>query len=179
MKQTIGFIEFRSIARGIEATDAMLKSGNIALLYSSVLCPGKYLVLINGDVSAVENAIKVGADYDPYSYLDSDVIANLHESVIPAITATTDTLPHGALGIVETINICSSIIAADTAVKSGNVDLLEIRLARGMGGKGTVFLCGDLSSVDSAVSNAAADAGRRGFLIATSVIASPHKDLTV
>ncbi len=177
MKQTIGFIEFRSIAKGVEATDVMLKSGNVSLIYSNVLCPGKFLVMLSGDVSAVENAITVGANFDPTTYLDSDVIANVHSSLIPAITATTPVVQHDALGIIETANICASIIAADTAAKTSKIDLLEIRLARGMGGKGYVSLCGDISAVNSAVQKASVEVGKRGMLITTSVIASPHKDL--
>ena len=177
MKQTIGFIEFRSIAKGVEATDLMLKSGTVSLIYSNVLCPGKFLAMISGDVSAVNNAITVASRFDPAMYLDSDVIANVHPGLIPAITATTPVVLHDALGIIETVDICSSIIAADTAAKASNIDLLEVRLARGMGGKGYVSLCGDISAVNSAIQKASLEVGRKGMLITTSIIASPHKDL--
>jgi hypothetical protein len=56
-----------------------------------------------------------------------------------------------SLGIFETIDAASGIIAGDTAAKAANVNLLEIRLARGMGGKTYVSLCGELASVEAAV----------------------------
>ena len=59
------------------------------------------------------------------------------------------------------------------------LDLLEIRLARGMGGKGIVYLCGELSSVRDAVEKGAKQAAEDGVLIAKSVIAAPAPGLTI
>ena len=178
MKQSIGFVEYRSIARGIEATDAMLKSGKVTLIYATVLCPGKYIIMLTGDVGAVENAVKTGSEYDPASFISSTVLPNIHSSILPALTGTGPADMHGALGIVETIDVCSSIVAADKAAKSGNIDLLEIRIARGMGGKGLFTLCGDIAAVKSAVTAAVQEIGEEGTLIATSVIPSPHEQLS-
>ena len=60
MIRAIGLVEFVSIAKGIEAADAMLKAANIELLEAKPICPGKYIVLICGDVSAVENSVNAG-----------------------------------------------------------------------------------------------------------------------
>lgn len=43
MKNSIGLIEYRSIAKGLEATDAMLKSGNVQLIQCLTLCPASTL----------------------------------------------------------------------------------------------------------------------------------------
>lgn len=56
MKQALGFIEYKSIARGLMATDQMLKSGHVELIQAAVLCPGKFIALVTGDVGAVEAA---------------------------------------------------------------------------------------------------------------------------
>lgn len=177
--ETIGFVEYRSIAKGIEASDAMLKSGNVTLIYSTVLCPGKYLVMISGDVGAVEAAVKTGSALDPTTFIDSSVIPNLHKNVLPALTATTAAELHDSLGIIETLDICSAIVSADIASKASQIDLLEIRLARGMGGKGYVTLCGDISSVTSAMNSVTREIGKDGLLLATSIIASPDKQLVI
>ena len=177
MKQSIGFMEYRSIAIGVEVTDAMLKSGDVRLLQSGVLCPGKYVVMIAGAVGAVDVAIRVGMKHDPATFLDSTIIANIHASILPALTGTTSVIQHGAFGIIETIDATAAIIAADTAVKTADIDLLEIRLARGMGGKGYVSLCGELMAVTSAVNQAMGVIGKEGLLVASSIIASPHEQL--
>ncbi|TEB05427.1 BMC domain protein [Pelotomaculum schinkii] len=177
MKSSIGFIEYRSVARGLEATDAMLKNGTVELVQATVLCPGKFVSMVTGDIGAVESAVKRGIGYDPTFAISSFVIPNVHPSVLPALTATTTAAVTGALGIIETIDASSAVVAGDTAAKNANINLLEIRLARGMGGKGFVFLCGELTAVQTAVRTTEIKIGEEGLLIATSVIASPHPDL--
>ena len=57
MKPVLGFIEYRSIAKGLEATDVMLKGGKVELIQATVMCPGKFVALISGDLSAVKEAV--------------------------------------------------------------------------------------------------------------------------
>ena len=57
---TIGFLELNSIARGVLAADMMLKAAEIKLVYARPSCPGKYQILITGEVSAVESAMQAG-----------------------------------------------------------------------------------------------------------------------
>lgn len=60
MSQAIGILELTSIAKGMEAGDAMLKSANVNLLVSKTICPGKFLLMLGGDVGAVQQAIATG-----------------------------------------------------------------------------------------------------------------------
>ncbi len=57
MTQAIGILELTSIARGMELGDVMLKSANVQLLLCRTLCPGKFLLMLGGDVGAVQQAI--------------------------------------------------------------------------------------------------------------------------
>lgn len=175
----IGMIEYRSIAKGVEATDAMLKSGSVRLIQCITLCPGKHIAMVSGDVSAVNTAVETGKNYSPGTYISSFVIANVHEDVIPALVGTTTATMHDALGIIETADASNAILAGDAAAKAANIELLEIRLARGMGGKGIVYLCGELSAVRSSVEKGARIVAEAGMLIATSVIAAPSPGLYV
>jgi len=170
-------MEFRSIARGLAAADAMLKKSFVRLLYSAVLCPGKYTVMVSGEVSAVRAAVLEGELMDDSSAISGTVITNLHPDIFPALSGTSPSKLKGSLGVIETIDAASAIECADTAAKAANVSLLEIRLSRGMGGKAFVFLCGGLSAVQTAVKASEKAAGKQGALIASSVIASPHRDL--
>ncbi len=176
---SIGLIEYRSIAKGVEATDAMLKSGSVQLIQCVTLCPGKHIAMVAGDVSAVNTAVETGKNFDGGTYISSFVIPNVHQDVIPALSGTTEATMHDALGIIETADVSSAILAGDSAAKSANIDLLEIRLARGMGGKGIVYLCGELSAVKDSVAKGAQIAADEGMLIATSVIAAPSPGLFV
>lgn len=177
MKKTIGFLEYRSIARGMEAVDVMLKSGHVKLIQNLILCPGKLTTMIEGDIGALKNAIEKGKNYDPAYCINSFVIANVHPSILPALTGTNAIDQKGSWGMIETMDAASAIKSADQAVKAANIDLAEIRLARGMGGKGMVTFFGELGAVETAVEQAKNLLLEEGVLVATAVIASPHNDL--
>lgn len=177
MKRAIGLIELRSIARGIETTDEMLKAGDVELIRAHVVCPGKYIVLVAGDVGAVRSAVAAGKEIAPQVIVDSFILPNVHPSIFPALAAATDVSNVRALGIVETYTLASSIVAADTAVKAAQVELLEIRLPFALGGKAFVILTGDVSSVHTAVQAAVNILKDEGVIESFTVISSPHKDL--
>lgn len=177
VKRAIGLIELRSIARGIETTDVVLKQGDVELLRAHVVCPGKYIMLISGDIGAVRSAISAGEKVAPEVVVDTMIIPNVHPSIFPALAAVTDVAEVRSLGVIETYTLASSIIAADVAVKSAAVELLEIRLPFALGGKAFVLLTGDVAAVRAAVNSAVNELKDEGVIEATSVIASPHKSL--
>ena len=109
--------------------------------------------------------------------IDSFVIPNLHESIFPAIAGSTKIEALEALGIVESFSVASLIEGADAAVKTANVQLIEIRLAMALGGKAFVTLTGDVAAVEAAVDAAAQVVGRKGLLVNKVVIARPRPEL--
>jgi microcompartment protein CcmL/EutN len=177
MLTAIGLVELNSIAKGIEAADAMLKSAQVEILTSRPICPGKYIVLISGDVAAVESAVRAGVNLGEAAVVDEFILPNVHPAVIPAISATTPAVDMQALGIIETFSIASLIVAADTAVKAAEVDLIEIRLGTGIGGKSFVTLTGDVAAVKAAVEAGSASVAEKGLLLNKVVIPSPHRNL--
>lgn len=58
MLETIGFLELNSIAKGVEAADAILKAADTRLLFAKAGCPGKYYILFTGEVAAVRSSLK-------------------------------------------------------------------------------------------------------------------------
>ena len=83
----------------------------------------------------------------------------------------------GSLGLVETFSAASAIKAADIAVKTARVEIFDLRVSRGMGGKGVVMLVGEIGDVTAAAEAAADYARSVASLSATSVIAAPHDEL--
>ena len=177
MIQAIGLVEFISIAKGIEAADAMLKAAQVSLLEAKPICPGKYIVLVCGDVAAVQSSVDTGRTCDAQAVIDHFILPNVHPQVIAAILAASPEIEVKALGIIETFSVASLIVAADTAAKAGNVALLEIRPGMGIGGKSFVTLTGDVSSVKSSVEAGAVSAGEKGMLVEKVVIPAPHPSL--
>ena len=88
-KNSIGLIELTSIASGFLACDAMLKAADVDVVLSRSICSGKYMVMVRGDVAAVQAAVAAGIAGARFSVIDSFVIPNLHEAVFPAISGAT------------------------------------------------------------------------------------------
>jgi len=175
MGKAIAMVEFMTVASGVTAADLMAKTSEIEIMEASVVCPGKYIILICGDLSAVKAAVEAASASRPEKLVDSFVLGNPHESIFPAIYGATEIENAKALGVVETYSAASIIAAADAAAKTAVVQLIEIRIAKGMCGKSYMFLTGDVSAVTAAVEKAKADIGERGMLLDTSIIANPDK----
>ena len=171
----IAMLETSSIARGIEATDAMLKRASVELLLTTIVPRGKYIVLIGGDVADVEASIRAGRDVAGSTVVDEFFIQNVHPQLPAAIKGKVKVDSLEAVGIIETKEIASAIYAADAAVKAANVTLIEAR--NQPGAKGMVVLTGDVGAVRSAVAAGVAAITREGMLIAEVVIPFAHPAL--
>jgi microcompartment protein CcmL/EutN len=176
-KNSIGLIELTSIAAGFQTCDAMLKASDVELMLSRSICSGKYMVMVKGDVAAVQASVSAGIRGGHFSVIDSFVIPNLHEAVFPAIAGASKVEKLEALGVLESFSVAALIEGADAAVKSANVRLIEIRLAMALGGKAFVTLTGDVAAVQSAVEAGAQVVGAKGMLVNKVVIPSPRPEL--
>lgn len=159
----------------MEAGDAMLKSANVSLLVSKTICPGKFLLMLGGNVGAVQQAIAAGVSLAGEMLVDSLVLANIHASVLPAISGLNAVEQRQAIGIVETWSVAACISAADRAVKASSVTLVRVHMAFGIGGKCYMVVAGDISDVNNAVTVASESAGEKGLLVYRSVIPRPHE----
>src|SRR5690349_24753650 len=56
----LGLLELSSIARGVVVADAALKRAPAVLLSSRTLSGGKHLIVLEGDVASVEEAMAAG-----------------------------------------------------------------------------------------------------------------------
>lgn len=173
----VGLIELNSIAAGFEVADTMLKAAEVDLLLSRSICSGKFLVVIGGSVGAVRAAVEAGADAWEGAVIDTMVIPNVHPSVFPAISGSSRVETRGALGILEAFSVASLIEGADEAVKTADVELIEIRLAMALGGKAFATMTGEVSAVRAAVDAGAARIGEKGLLVNRAVIPSPSPEL--
>ena len=175
MKRALGLLELKNITRGILVADAMLKAANVEMVMAQAMCPGKYVVMVTGDVGAVQSAVRSGIAVGGCdNVVDEFILPNLHDSVFPALSGCTEVKELKSLGIIESYSVASAIVAADVAAKAADIELLEVRLARGMGGKAVVTLTGDVGAVAAGVragSNAIKD---NGFLVDQLILPAPH-----
>ncbi|MBA4252144.1 MAG: propanediol utilization protein [Chlorobiaceae bacterium] len=174
---SIGLIEMTSIASGMQAADIMLKTSNVELILSRTICSGKYMTLIGGEVAAVQSAIDAAVETIGFAVIDHFVIPNVHPQIFPALHGHTNVQMLEALGIVESFSVASLIEAADAAVKSANVKLIEVRLAMALGGKAFFTVTGEVAAVTSAVEAGALVVSEKGLLVNKVVIPQPRQEL--
>ena len=174
---SIGLLELKSIPVGIETADEMVKAANVKLLTASPTCPGKYIIIISGNVGAVKSSMNVGVRVAGPYMVGHHIINNVHESLPSAILGVTEVEKIASIGVIETISGLSAVNAGDFAAKAAKIQMLEIRIARGLGGKGFLVFTGEVSAVRSAVKAVANAMGETGEITSHCVIPSPHKDL--
>lgn len=177
MYQAIGIIEIKSIAKGVEATDAALKSAGIRLISSHISCPGKYEIILTGAIADVTAAVEHVKSRFEEKLIDAAIIGRIDEQVITALFGTQAPAERGSLGIIEAYSAASTIKAADIAVKTSKVAIHELRISRGMGGKGAVLLTGAVGDVTAAVEAGARYAQEQGLFCGSAIIPAPHAEL--
>lgn len=179
MDSCIGLLELCSVARGVEAADAVLKEARVELLLATPVHPGKYVLLVTGAVQDVKASIARGAQLAGSDLVDQLVIPQVHEQVVPMLRRKGGTITGNldAIGVIETTTVASSILAADLALKTATVDLIDIRIANGLGGKSFFTVTGEVSDVRSAVGAGARQAHDKGLLARDVVIPKPHPEL--
>lgn len=174
MKKAIGMVEYKTVSSGMMAADRMVKTAEVEVLEATTVCPGKYMVIISGDLSAVKAAVDAASVHHPDTLIDSFVLGNPHDSIFSALYGSTDIGTPNALGVLETFTAAAAIVAADIAAKTAQVELVELRLARGMCGKSYLLLTGEIAAVQAAINKAQSAAGESGMFLDSAII--PHPD---
>jgi microcompartment protein CcmL/EutN len=174
---SIGLVEFTSIAKGIEASDAMLKAGLIELVLNRTVCSGKFVCLVAGSIADVQAAVKAGAASGAETVVDSFIIPYVHAQVFEALGGNVIVEKPDAIGIVESYSVGSLIEGADAAAKAADIQLIKIHLAMAIGGKAFVTMNGSVSAVQAAVDAAKEIIAGKGLLTYAVVIPAPRMEL--
>ena len=177
MAKALAMAEFTTVSTGMKAADIMIKTAEVKVIEAEVVCPGKYIILIEGDLSAVRASIDAVKTMFPEKLIDSFVLGNPHDSIFPALYGTTDVEDKRALGVLETYSAASIILAADIAAKTAIVNLIELRVARGMCGKSYMLLTGEVAAVESAIEYAKTKVADGTMFLDSSVIANPDEKM--
>jgi microcompartment protein CcmL/EutN len=173
----LGMIEYKSVAKGIYSCDAMVKKAPVRIIETHPVCPGKYYTIIAGEVADVEEAMKAGIETGKDMVIADLFLPHVHRSIIPAIAGTTKIESFGAVGVIESFAVATCVWAADIAAKATPIQLVEIRLANGLGGKGYFVMTGELPDVEESLRAAKEFVKKEGVLAACELIPRPHQDL--
>lgn len=181
----LGVLEVGTIAKGIVVADAALKRAPAILVASRAVSGGKHLVMLEGGVAEVEEAMAAGKLAAGTLLLDSVELPAADDQVWPLLGAPvapldwTDDPDAEAVAIIETRTVAAAIAAADAACKVAQVTVRDARFAVDLAGKAYFTLTGSLDAIEAAAS-AATEAITRTTadrLVALEVIAQPSPDL--
>lgn len=173
----VACVELNRIARGFTVCDAMVKVAPVELLEAAPLCPGKYLIVVGGEVASVESAYRMGLEAGASSVIDRLFLARADRQIFPALVGLAKqevSFEEGeSLGVIETCTAASAILAADAACKAADVRLYDCHIAQGLGGKGYLYFFGELNAVEASVDAGGAVISPAGLLVGTEVIPNP------
>ena len=173
----IAVLEFDSVAAGTRAADAMVKRAPIDLFRIGTVQPGKYLILIGGSVAAVEESriegLRIGAD----AVSDEIFLPDVHPQVLAAVSGQRQANTGDALGVIESSAIPINVAAADKAVKTAKITIIEIRMGDGLGGRGITQLTGAIHDVEAAMAAGVVVATRPGVTTRCTIIPIQHDEL--
>ncbi len=172
----LGFLEVSSIARGIVVCDAVVKKAAVRLLLTETVTPGKYLVLFDGGEAEVEESLGAGLETARDALVDRLYLPHPHDDLWRGLAGTVARPQLDSVAVIEAGSVASTIGACDASLKAAEVRLVQIHLARGIGGKGWFALSGPLDQIESAT-EAATRALADGLLAGVEIIPRPHEDL--
>lgn len=169
-KPCVGFIEFSSIAKGIQSVDALLKKAEVRILIAQTISSGKYLAMFDGEVESVKSSLAEGLRIGAYSVIDSFVLPNIHPSIIEMLKSQPNMHSLNAIGILETTACATCIEGVDCALKTASVELVKIHLAKGIAGNAYFVINGEVDDVETAMIAATRIAKRKNTLVEQVVI---------
>lgn len=175
----IGLLELSSIGVAFQVQDAMLKASDVELLIARTICSGKYLVVVGGDVAAVEASVAAGKAMSLEALIEELIITGVDRRVFPAISGAVVLAEDqkDALGVIEAFSVAAIVEAADACLKAADVTLFRVHVAMAIGGKGFLLVTGTVADVEAAVKAGAAEVSARGMLVSRIVIPRPHPRL--
>lgn len=107
--------------------------------------------------------------------IDSFVLGNPHRSIFPAIYGTTQVEEISALGTSWRPMMRHPSSKQQIRLQTAIVDLIELRIAKGMCGKSYMLLTGEVSAVEASIERAKELVAEKGMYMDSSVIAHPDK----
>ena len=149
----LAMLDVGDIPVGLAALDALLKEARVRVLSAGTVQDGRYLILFGGEVEPVQRstarALEAGGD----AVLDSMLLPNAEPRLVPAVMEgeVRWSAPGDTLGVLQTGSAPTLLRALDAALKGALVDLVQVRVGDGLGGKAIATLWGETHDVEAAL----------------------------
>jgi microcompartment protein CcmL/EutN len=170
-------IEMSDLAVGFASLDALVKEAPVTVIRAGTVQHGHWLVAFAGDVHPVELSFARAVERAGTTVLDLVLLADAEPRILPSLAEgiTREAPPGDALGVVQTSSSPTLLRSVDIALKGARVELVELRVAEGLGGRGLALLWGHQHDVEAAIEHAQ-EAFVRGQPEGCSAVVIPNAD---
>jgi len=146
-------LDIGDIPLGLVALDALAKEARVHVLSAGTVQDGRYLILFGGQVEPVEFSFSKAVHAARHSLRDAVLLPWAEERIAPAILDNVIRwpAPGDTLGVMQNATSPSMIKAVDKALKGALVDLVQLRIGDGLGGKAIATLWGETHDVEAAL----------------------------
>ncbi len=174
-------LEIGDVPTGLVALDALVKEAPVSIIAAGTVQSGHWLVAFAGDVEPVELAFARASLRAGAVLVDAVLLPHAEARLLPALRdgAVRFPFPGDALGVVQTSSPPTLLRAVDAALKGTQVELCELRVAEGLGGRGLATLWGRQTDMEAALElcTAAFARGRREGCT-TALVANADPEVT-
>ena len=176
----LSLVLLSEIPAGLKVLDALSKEAEVHVLRTGTIQCGHYLILFAGDVGPVERSLARALLLASPHVLDHVFLPHAEPRILPAVAEGVLAWPAAGdtLGVVQAGTPPALLAAVDAALKGARVELVELRVGDGLGGKAIASLWGETHDVEVALEHASGAFLRSGAA-GTSTAMIPRADPAV
>jgi microcompartment protein CcmL/EutN len=161
----LAMLQITDVPRGLRALDALVKEAPVDVLATGTVQCGHYLIAFGGQVEATGRSFAKAREIAGETTIDSVLLPDAEPRIVLAFRDAVVRAPNreagDALGVVESAACPVLLASVDAALKGALVDLVELRVAEGLGGKALATFWGLLADVEAAIEIACAVVSRQ------------------
>ncbi len=149
----LAMLDIDDVPRGTRALDLLVKEAEVDVYASGTVQAGRYLILFGGEVGPVETSFRRAAVAAGDALSDAVMLPHAESRIAPAVLddARRWPSPGDTLGVLQTGTSPTMLRVVDAALKGAHVDLVQLRVAEGLGGGAIATLWGENHDVEAAV----------------------------
>ena len=153
-------LDVGDIPPALLALDALAKEAFVEVIGRGTIQPGRFAILFAGEVEAVQRSFAKAEPLCRASLCDSVLLPYAEERIVPAVrdAAQRWPAPGDTLGVIQLGFPPTLLRVVDVALKGALVELIQLRLGDGLGGRGIALLWGETPDVEAALELAEAAA---------------------
>jgi microcompartment protein CcmL/EutN len=151
----LAMLQINDVPVGLRALDALVKEAPVEIVATGTVQCGHYLIAFAGEVEAVSRSFARATGIAAGAVYDRVLLPDVELRIVPAFRDAVVRAPSAeggdALGVVQSAACPVLLGAVDAALKGARVDLVELRVAEGLGGKALATVWGELHDVEAAI----------------------------